>query len=68
MLVNQLREALDLPRGQIDIFDQYKDLDEEFSVELWKERWEKVTKEDLQQMASQLKHEATYFLCGKEAE
>lgn len=68
MLVNHLREALDLPRGQIDIFDQYKDLDEEFSVDLWKERWHKVTKEDLQEMASLLKHEATYFLCGKEAE
>lgn len=68
MLINQLREALDLPRGQIDIYDQYKDLDEEFSVELWKERWNKVTKEDLKQMASQLQHEATYFLCGKEAE
>lgn len=67
MLTNQLREALDLARGQIDIFDQYKDLDEEFSVELWKERWNKVTKEDLKQMASQIQHEATYFLCGKEA-
>lgn len=67
MLTNQLREALDLARGQIDIFDQYKDLDEEFSVELWKERWNKVTKEDLKQMASLIQHEATYFLCGKEA-
>ena len=67
MLTNQLREALDLARGQIDIFDQYKDLDEEFSVELWKERWNKVTKDDLKQMASQIQHEATYFLCGKEA-
>lgn len=68
MLVNQLREALDLPRGQIDLYDQYKDLDEEFSVDAWKERWNKVTKEDLMQMASNLHHEATYFLCGKEAE
>lgn len=67
MLTNQLREALDLARGQIDIFDQYKDLDEEFSVELWKERWNKVTKVDLKQMASLIQHEATYFLCGKEA-
>ncbi|NLY80593.1 MAG: insulinase family protein [Lysinibacillus sp.] len=68
MLTNQLREALDLARGQIDIYDQYKDLDETFSVDLWKERWNNVTKEDLQQMASQIQHEATYFLCGKEAE
>lgn len=66
MLVNQLKEALDSARGQIDIFDQYKDLGEEFSVDLWKDRWSKVTKEDVQQMASQLKLEAIYFLSGKE--
>lgn len=68
MLINQLREALDLARGQIDIYDQYKDIDETFSVDLWKERWEKVTKEDVQKMAAQITHETTYFLCGKEAE
>lgn len=67
MLTNQLKEALDLARGQIDIYDQYKDLDEEFSVELWKQRWDQVTKEDVQKMASQVKLEAIYFLCGKEA-
>ncbi|BDH61208.1 peptidase M16 [Lysinibacillus sp. PLM2] len=66
MLVNQLKEALDSARGQIDIFDQYKDLGEDFSVDLWKDRWSKVTKEDVQQMASQLKLEAIYFLSGKE--
>lgn len=67
MLINQLKEALDLARGQIDIYDQYKDLDEQFSVDLWKERWEKVTKEDVQKMASQVQLEAVYFLSGKEA-
>ncbi len=67
MLTNQLKEALDLARGQIDIYDQYKDLDEQFSVDLWKERWDKVTKEDVQKMASQVNLEAIYFLCGKEA-
>lgn len=66
MLANQLKEALDLARGQIDIYDQYKDLGEPFSVDLWKERWDKVTKEDVQKMASQVKLEAIYFLCGKE--
>nr|WP_106784317.1 pitrilysin family protein [Lysinibacillus timonensis] len=66
MLINQLKEALDSARGQIDIYDQYKDLGEEFSVDSWKERWQNVTKEDVQQMASQLKLEAIYFLSGKE--
>ena len=66
MLGSQLREALDSARGQIDIYDQYKDYGEEFSVDTWKERWAKVTKEDLKQMAEQLKLEAVYFLSGKE--
>ncbi|SOC38636.1 EF-P 5-aminopentanol modification-associated protein YfmF [Ureibacillus acetophenoni] len=66
MLGSQLREALDSARGQIDIYDQYKDLGEEFSIDKWRERWKKVTKEDLQEMASQLKLEAVYFLSGKE--
>lgn len=66
MLGSQLREALDSARGQIDIYDQYKDLGEEFSIDKWRERWKQVTKEDLQEMASQLKLEAVYFLSGKE--
>jgi len=67
MLVNQLKETLDLARGQIEIYDQYKDLGETFSVDTWKERWNNVTKEDVQKMASQIELEAIYFLCGKEA-
>ena len=31
MLINQMKEALDSPRGQIEIFDQYKGLDEFFT-------------------------------------
>lgn len=66
MLINQLKEALDSARGQIEIFDQYKSLDEPFSMELWTDCWSSVTKEDVQRMAEQLELEATYFLCGKE--
>lgn len=67
MLTNNLKETLDSARGQIEIFDQYKKLSEDFSVENWRKKWESVTKEDVQKMAQQLQHEATYFLCGKEA-
>lgn len=67
MLINNLKETLDSARGQIEIFDQYKKLEEKFSIETWKKRWENVTKEDVQKMAQQLQHETTYFLCGKEA-
>lgn len=66
MLTNQLKESLDSARGQIEIFDQYKDLPEEFSVEVWANKWKAVTKEDVVAMAKQVQLEAVYFLCGKE--
>ena len=66
MLINQLKEALDSSRGQIEIFDQYKELNEPFTLDTWTARWQAVTKEDVQQMAKQVEQEATYFLCGKE--
>lgn len=66
MLINQLKEALDSARGQIEIYDQYKDLPEAFSVEAWVNKWKAVTKEDVVEMAKQVQLEAVYFLCGKE--
>ncbi|MDD1501296.1 pitrilysin family protein [Lysinibacillus sp. CNPSo 3705] len=66
MLTNQLKEALDSARGQIEIFDQYKDLPEEFSVETWANKWQAVTKPDIVEMAKQVQLEAVYFLSGKE--
>ncbi len=66
MLKNQLKEALDSARGQIEIFDQYKDLDEKFSVETWSEKWTKVTKEDIQDMAKSINKQLVYFLSGKD--
>lgn len=65
MLINQLKEALDSPRGQIEIFDQYKALDEPFTMDTWTARWKSVSKEDVQKVAQDIKLEATYFLCGK---
>ena len=66
MLINQMKEALDSSRGQIEIFDQYKGLDEFFTLDTWTTRWQAVTKEDVQKMAQQIELQATYFLCGKE--
>jgi len=66
MLRNQLREALDSARGQIEIYDQYKDLDEAFSVEAWFEKWATVTKDDIQEMAKSIEKQLVYFLSGKE--
>ena len=66
MLINQLKEALDSARGQIEIFDQYNKLNEQFTIETWTDRWQAVTKEDVQKMAELVQLEAIYFLCGKE--
>jgi len=66
MLKNQLKEALDSARGQIEIFDQYKDLDEKFSVEAWFEKWSAVTKDDIQETAKSIEKQLVYFLSGKE--
>ena len=66
MLTNQMKEALDSARGQIEIFDQYKDLPEVFSFEAWAQKWQAVTKEDVQQIARLVNKQAVYFLCGKE--
>ncbi|QFF98592.1 insulinase family protein [Psychrobacillus glaciei] len=66
MLKNQLKEALDSARAQIDIYDQYKELNEDFKVEEWVEKWSNVTKEQIQQMASKIEKEFVYFLSGKD--
>lgn len=66
MLTNQLKEALDSARGQIEIYDQYKGLNEPFTFDTWATRWAEVTKEDVQRMAILIEKEAVYFLCGKE--
>ncbi|WP_313891206.1 EF-P 5-aminopentanol modification-associated protein YfmF [Psychrobacillus sp.] len=68
MLKNQLKEALDSARAQIEIYDQYKELNEAFTVEDWVEKWTNVTKDQIQQMALKMEKEFVYFLSGKEGE
>lgn len=66
MLKNQLKEALDSARGQIEIFDHYKELEETFKVEEWFKKWSSVTKDDVQNMAQTIDRKMVYFLSGKE--
>ena len=68
MLKNQLTEALDSARGQIEIFDQYNQLSEAFTVENWFAKWDSVKKEDIQDMAKTIDKKMVYFLSGKEDE
>lgn len=66
LLINQLKEALDSARGQIDIYDQYMELDEAFEPDYLISRWNAVTKQDIAEAAQLLSLEMTYFLAGKE--
>src|SRR5690606_26456026 len=60
LLTNQLTEALDSARGQIDIYDQYMELTEDFEPDYLISRWNKITKEDIADAAKQLSLEMTY--------
>ncbi|MFJ8063758.1 EF-P 5-aminopentanol modification-associated protein YfmF [Psychrobacillus sp. NPDC096426] len=66
MLSNQLKEALDSARAQIEIYDQYKEINESFTVENWVSKWSNVTKDQISQMAQKIEKEFVYFLSGKE--
>ncbi|WP_144511225.1 EF-P 5-aminopentanol modification-associated protein YfmF [Bacillus sp. FJAT-22090] len=66
MLTNQLKEALDSARAQIEIYDQYKEINESFTVENWVAKWSNITKDQIQQMALNIEKEFVYFLSGKE--
>ncbi|SER52235.1 EF-P 5-aminopentanol modification-associated protein YfmF [Psychrobacillus sp. OK032] len=66
MLSNQLKEALDSARAQIEIYDQYKEINESFTVENWVAKWSNVTKDQISQMAQKIEKEFVYFLSGKE--
>ena len=68
LLTNQLKEALDSARGQIDIYDQYMELTDSFEPEFMINRWKHVTKDDIAAVAQELSLEMTYFLSGKEDE
>lgn len=66
LLKNSIRSAFDSARGQIEVFDQYQTLDEQFSPDMLIRKWEAVTKEDLQSLAKQLQLQIVYLLSGKE--
>ncbi|WP_347177874.1 hypothetical protein [Sporosarcina thermotolerans] len=67
LLSNSIRSAFDSARGQIEIYDQYKYFDEDFTADKWIAQWKSVTIEDIKQMASQIKLELIYLLSGREA-
>lgn len=68
LLKNSITGTFDSARGQIEVFDQFKALDENFKAELLITAWEAVTKDDVQKMANDIKLEVVYLLSGKEDE
>lgn len=67
LLANGIKSAFDSARGQIEVFDQYKELDENFTADSIISGWEAVTKEDIRKMASEITLEIVYLLSGKGA-
>ncbi|PSL42076.1 putative Zn-dependent peptidase [Planomicrobium soli] len=65
LLTNQMKEALDSARGQIEIYDQYMELSHSFAPEDVITRWKNVTKEEIAEVAQDISLEMTYFLSGK---
>lgn len=65
LLNNSIKSTFDSARGQIEVFDQYKELDEHFTADMLIKGWEAVTKEDVKNMASTIQLEIVYLLSGK---
>ena len=65
LLKNSITSTFDSARGQIEVFDQFKEMDGDFTAELLIKGWEAVTKDDVKEMATNIKLEIIYLLAGK---
>lgn len=66
MLKNQLQEIRDSARGMIEVYDSYKDIDPEFTLDAWIQKWSSVTKDQISDLAKGIHKIHTYFLTAKE--
>lgn len=66
LMENSILSANDSARSQIEIYDQYKELDENFTADQLIEKWHSVTLEDIKEMANTIQLEIVYLLSGKE--
>lgn len=65
LLANSIRSALDTVRGQMVLFDQYKEDYANFSAQALIERWNAVTKDEVVAAIQTLKKEAVFLLKGE---
>jgi predicted Zn-dependent peptidase len=66
LLTNSITSTFDSARGQIEVYDQFKELDENFTAEYLISKWDAVTKDDVKKMAKDIQLEVVYLLSGKE--
>lgn len=66
LLRNSITSTFDSARGQIEVYDQFKALNENFEAEQLILAWDAVTKDDVQEMAKNIQLEIVYLLSGKE--
>ena len=65
LLANSIRSALDTVRGQMILFDQYKEDYANFSAQALIERWNAVTKEEVIAAIQTVTKEAVFLLKGE---
>ena len=66
LLTNSITSTFDSARGQIEVYDQFKELDEDFTADYLIDKWHAVTKDDMKKMAKDIQLEVVYLLSGKE--
>ena len=66
LLTNSITSTFDSARGQIEVYDQFKELDEDFTADYLISKWDAVTKDDVKKMAKDIQLEVVYLLSGKE--
>ncbi|SDN29875.1 EF-P 5-aminopentanol modification-associated protein YfmF [Alkalicoccus daliensis] len=66
VLINQILETIDVPRGRVELEYHGSIIGEEWTAEKWIEKIKKVTKDEIISAAKQVEKDTVYFLSGKE--
>lgn len=64
LMRHSVRNAWDTPRGQIVLFDQYKDDNHEMNMDAIIQRWANVTAKDIQEAMQTVVKEGSFLLKG----
>jgi predicted Zn-dependent peptidase len=67
VLINQILETLDTPRGLLELFYHNVVSNKERKIDEWINKLNSVTKEQIVKVANKIEKDTIYFLSGKEA-